>query len=117
MDAPTMAKNISVDKTENRPPKIMGLPKSAMLSMKPTKKALAKPGFNSGSVICQKVCMRDARKVCEASSKEGRDALNHTAHDHEGNGREGKQLRQSNAKHAIEPTRGRNAESPLRRTD
>ena len=69
--APTMAKKISVDKTENWPPKIMGLPKSAMLSMKPTKKALAKPGLSSGRVMCQKVCMRVARNVCEASSKEG----------------------------------------------
>ena len=49
--APTMAKKISVESTENCPPTTMGLPKSAMLSMKPTKNALAKPGFSKGKVI------------------------------------------------------------------
>ena len=69
--APTMAKKISVDSTAYCPPKMIGLPKSAMLSMKPTKKALAKPGLSSGSVTVQKVCMRLARKVCAASSRLG----------------------------------------------
>ena len=70
-DEPTMAKKISVDSTANCPPTTMGLPKSAMLSMKPTKKALARPGLSSGSVTLQKVCMRLARSVCAASSMDG----------------------------------------------
>ena len=53
--APTMAKKMSVDSTAYWPPTTIGLPKSAMLSMKPTRKALARPGFISGSVTVVKV--------------------------------------------------------------
>jgi hypothetical protein len=42
-----------------------------MLSMKPTRKALARPGFISGSVTVRKVCQRLARSVCAASSRLG----------------------------------------------
>ena len=69
--APTMAKKISVDSTAYCPPKMIGLPKSAMLSMKPTKKALARPGLRRGSVTVQNVFMRLARRVCAASSMLG----------------------------------------------
>ncbi len=69
--APTMAKKMSVDSTANCPPTTMGLPKSAMLSIKPTKKALAKPGLSKGRVMVKKVCLRLARSVCAASSKLG----------------------------------------------
>ena len=69
--APTMAKKISVDSTENCPPTTMGLPKSAMLSMKPIKKALARPGPSRGSVMVRKVCAGLARRVCAASSRLG----------------------------------------------
>ena len=69
--APTMAKKISVDSTAYCPPTMMGLPKSAMLSMKPTKNALARPGLSRGKVTVQKVCMRLARRVCAASSMLG----------------------------------------------
>ena len=50
---------------------MMGLPKSAMLSMKPTRNALARPGLSNGSVTVMKVCRRLARRVCAASSREG----------------------------------------------
>ena len=66
-----MAKKMSVDRTEYEPPRMMGLPKSAMLSMKPTRKALARPGLSSGSVTVMKVRMREARSVCAASSRLG----------------------------------------------
>ena len=69
--APTIAKKISVESTENWPPTTIGLPKSAMLSMKPTRKAFASPGFSSGSVIVKNVVRRSARKVCAASSSDG----------------------------------------------
>ena len=49
----------------------MGLPKSAMLSMKPTRKALASPGRISGSDMVAKVAHGSARKVREASSSVG----------------------------------------------
>ena len=39
--------------------------------MKPTRKAFASPGFISGRVTVVKVLMRDARKVCAASSMLG----------------------------------------------
>jgi hypothetical protein len=41
--APTIAKNISVDKTSYSAPSTNGLPKSAKLSIKPSRKALAIP--------------------------------------------------------------------------
>ena len=69
--APTMAKKMSVDSTEYCPPTMTGLPKSAMLSMKPTRNALARPGFISGSVTVMKVRVREARSVCAASSIDG----------------------------------------------
>ena len=47
--APTTAKKISVDSTSKLPPSTSGLPKSARLSMKPSRKALARPGRISGS--------------------------------------------------------------------
>ncbi|MOA24544.1 hypothetical protein D3C78_1452240 [compost metagenome] len=68
---PTTAKKISVDRTPWVPPSTSGLPKSAMLSMKPIRKALARPGFISGSDTRQKVRQRSARSVCEASSIDG----------------------------------------------
>ena len=69
--APTMAKKISVLSTENWPPTTIGLPKSAMLSMKPTRNALARPGLSSGKVMLMKVCSGEARRVCAASSRLG----------------------------------------------
>ncbi|MNV20970.1 hypothetical protein D3C71_1118930 [compost metagenome] len=68
---PTTAKKISVDSTPWLPPSTSGLPKSAMLSMKPIRKALARPGFISGKDTRQKVRQRSARRVCEASSIDG----------------------------------------------
>ena len=69
--APTTAKKISVDSTPKLPPSTIGLPKSAMLSMKPTRKALARPGRISGSDTVRKVRQRSARSVCAASSMAG----------------------------------------------
>ena len=66
-----MAKKMSVDSTEYCPPTTIGLPKSAMLSMKPTRKALARPGLSKGSVMVKKVRRRSARNVCAASSRLG----------------------------------------------
>ncbi|MFT3962540.1 MAG: hypothetical protein QM701_14020 [Propionivibrio sp.] len=42
-----------------------------MLSMKVTRKALASPGFISGSETRRSVCQRDAPRVCDASSTDG----------------------------------------------
>ena len=51
---------------------MIGLPKSAMLSMKPTRKALARPGRISGSVIVEEGARAgSARSVCAASSSAG----------------------------------------------
>ena len=66
-----MAKKMSVASTENCPPTTTGLPKSAMLSMKPTRKALASPGFKSGRVMVKKVFLRSARRIRAASSRLG----------------------------------------------
>ena len=62
---------MSVDSTLKLPPSTSGLAKSAMLSMKEMRKALASPGRISGHVTVRKVRQRLARKVCEASSIEG----------------------------------------------
>jgi hypothetical protein len=66
-----MAKKISVESTWKLPPRTSGLPKSAMLSMKPRRNALARPGRISGSETVVKVCQREARSVCDASSSDG----------------------------------------------
>jgi len=66
-----MAKKMSVASTLKLPPNTIGLPKSAMLSMKLSRKALARPGRISGRVTVAKVCMGEARSVCAASSTEG----------------------------------------------
>ena len=42
-----------------------------MLSMKPSRKALASPGRISGSEMVRNVVQPFARKVCDASSSEG----------------------------------------------
>ena len=62
---------MSVDSTEYCPPTTTGLPKSAMLSMNPTRNALAKPGLSSGRVTVKNVLLRLARSVCAASSMLG----------------------------------------------
>ena len=48
------------------PPITSGLAKSAMLSMKPIRKALARPGRISGQVTVRKVYHELARSVCDA---------------------------------------------------
>ena len=68
---PTTEKKISVDSTLKLPPSTSGLPKSAMLSMNPSKKALARPGRISGQDTVRKVCQALALRVCAASSREG----------------------------------------------
>ena len=68
---PTTEKKISVDSTLKLPPNTKGLPKSAMLSIKPSKKAFANPGRISGQVTVRKVCQALAFRVCAASSSEG----------------------------------------------
>jgi hypothetical protein len=83
-----------------------------MLSMKPTRKALARPGRSSGSVTWQKV-RRHRRAGLRRFLQAGRDALHHAAHDHEGDGREGEGLRQPHAEAAVEPARGLDAEGPF----
>ena len=66
-----MEKKISVESTPKLPPSTIGLPKSAMLSMKPMRKALASPGRIRGKETRRKVSQRPARRVCEASSSDG----------------------------------------------
>ena len=66
-----MAKKISVESTSKLPPSTIGLPKSAMLSMKPSRKALARPGRISGRETVVKVVQPSARRVCAASSIDG----------------------------------------------
>ena len=68
--APTTAKKISVDSTPIEPPSKIGLPKSARLSMKTIRNALAIPGAINGSVMVAKVCIGEARRVCAASSSD-----------------------------------------------
>ena len=69
--APTTEKKISVDSTPKLPPSRIGLPKSAIDSMKLIRKALARPGRINGSDMSAKVRQRFARSVCAASSMLG----------------------------------------------
>ncbi len=50
---------------------MIGLPKSAIDSMKPTRKTLVRPGLSSGSVTVVIAFIGLARKVCAASSSVG----------------------------------------------
>ena len=70
-EAPTTAKKMSVDSTVKLPPITSGLAKSAMLSMKPIRNALARPGRINGHVIVRNVYQGPARSVCDASSRLG----------------------------------------------
>ena len=69
--APTTEKKISVDSTPKLPPSRIGLPKSAIDSMKLIRNALASPGRISGSDTVVNVFQRSARSVCAASSSVG----------------------------------------------
>ena len=69
--APTTEKKISVDNTPKLPPSRIGLPKSAIDSMKLIRNALARPGRISGSETSAKTRQRSARSVCAASSMLG----------------------------------------------
>jgi hypothetical protein len=69
--APTTEKKTSVASTPKLPPRTIGLPKSAIDSMKLIRKAFASPGRISGSDTSTKVRQRLARKVCAASSMLG----------------------------------------------
>ena len=60
-----------MERTSKSPPSTKGLPKSAKLSIKPNKNALAIPGRMRGSETVLKTCQLEARRVCEASSIEG----------------------------------------------
>ena len=108
--APTMAKKISVDSTSKLPPSTSGLPKSAMLSMKPSRKALARPGRISGSDTVQKVCQRLARKRLRGLLHRRADAFDDADQHQEGDRREGEHLGDQQAGQAIDPARRLHAE-------
>ena len=55
----------------------------------------------------RKVCQRSARKVCDASSRLGADALSTPSSTRIGDRREGQQLRDRDAGHAVDPAAAR----------
>ena len=69
--APTTEKNTSVDSTPKLPPSRIGLPKSAIDSMKLMRNAFASPGRIKGNEISLNTRQRLARSVCAASSMLG----------------------------------------------
>jgi hypothetical protein len=66
-------------------------------------------------VTVKKVLLRSGTQVCGGLFHAGRHPLHHTAHDHESDGRKGKQLRNPDAKQAIKPARGRHIKSPFQK--
>jgi hypothetical protein len=104
---------MSVASTAYCPPSTIGLPKSVMLSMNPTRNALAMPGLQSGSVTVLNVVFGFARSVCAASSSDGRHALDDTAQHEERDRREREHLRQPHPWTPYEPASGRQSECVL----
>ncbi len=75
-----------------------------MLSMKPSRKALARPGRIKGSETVTKVCQRLARSVWAASSMDGLTPST-TPIITEGDRGEGEDLRDQQAGQTIDPSR------------
>ena len=73
--APATAKKILIESTSKLPDSTIGLPKSARLSTKPSRNALASAGRSSGQVTVRKTRPRVARSVCAASSSAGLTAV------------------------------------------
>ena len=101
--APTMAKKISVESTSKLPPSTSGLPKSAMLSMKPSRKALARPGRISGRVTVTKVCQRLGAQGLRRLLHRRADAFDDADQHQEGDRGEGERLGDEQAGEAIDP--------------
>ncbi len=101
--APTMAKKISVDSTSKLPPSTSGLPKSARLSMKPSRKALASPGRISGKRHGGErgpgVGAQRLRRLLQRRA----DPLDHADQHQEGDRRERQGLREPQARQAVDP--------------
>ena len=112
--APTTEKKISVDSTPKLPPSTIGLPKSAIDSMKLIRNALARPGRISGSEMSTNVRQRSARSVCAASSSDGRHALDDADQHQEGDRREREHLRDQHALQAVDPARRLRCRMPIR---
>ena len=105
-----MAKKISVDSTSKLPPSTSGLPKSAMLSMKPSRKALARPGRISGSdTVTEGLPAIGAQRLRGLLHRRA-DAFDDADHDQEGDRREGEHLRDQQAGQAVDPARRLHAE-------
>ena len=107
---PTMAKKMSVDSTSKLPPSTSGLPKSARLSTKPIRKALARPGRIRGQVTVLKVRQRSARKRLRRLFHRRADAVDDADQHEIGNGRKGERLHQQQSEEAIDPAARRDAE-------
>ena len=108
--APTMAKKISVERTSKLPPRTSGLPKSAMLSMKPRRKALARPGRISGRVTVDEGLPAAGAEGLRRLLHRGADAFDDADEDEEGDGGEGERLGDEEAGEAVDPARRLDAE-------
>ena len=111
--APTTEKKISVDSTPKLPPRMMGLPKSAMDSMNVIRNALAIPGRISGSEMSTNVRHCPARSVCAASSRAGETPSTTPISTRKAMGVNAKIWRDKHALQAIEPPRWRDGQGPL----
>ena len=111
--APTMAKKMSVDSTAYCPPTTIGLPKSAMLSMKPTRKAFASPGFISGSVTVVKVRHAAGAQRLRRLLQARADARTTPRMIMKAIGVKANICASQHAQQAVEPARGRDAEGPF----
>ena len=108
--APTTAKKILVDSTSKLPPSTSGLPKSARLSTKPSRKALARPGPHQRQVTVRKVVQRLGAQRLRRLLQRRADALHDADQHQEGDRREGQQLREEHARQAVDPARARDVE-------
>ena len=108
--APATAKKIFVDSTSKLPASTIGLPKSARLSTKPSRNALAsagrkqRPGHGA-----EHAAARRAQRL-RGFLERGADRRQRAVQDHERDRRERQQLRERHARQSVDPARARDAE-------
>ena len=111
--APTTEKKISVDSTPKLPPSRIGLPKSAIDSMKLIRNALARPGPHQRQRDVGERAPAVGAQRLRRFLHAGRHAFDDADQHEEGDRREREHLRDEHALQAVDPARRLDAERPF----
>ena len=114
--APTTEKKISVDSTPKLPPSRIGLPKSAIDSMKLIRNALARPGPHQRQRDVDERAPAVGAQRLRGFLQRRRHALDDADQHEERDRREREHLRDEHALHAVDPARRLDARTPIRGT-